>query len=549
MVRVRVSPLPVRLLWGSVAALSLGSVCLVSISGAEPAVQFNLPTIASPRTVAQATKAPMQAETVPASPERRSLHIPKELPGADAPRLQVPPFDAQNPQARKEAIDKLFPPLPPLPASITVSGGPLDQPLSPDEAVSIGLMSSPNVQQATALIRSAYGEAIQAGMLPNPTLGYEGDTIGTLDTAGYHGPFVTQTIKRGGKLTLARESLMVNVRNAELTLQRTRVEVSTVVLARYFDVLVAMESMRATEALARFTDEAYRLQLELLRGGEAAAYEPMQLRVLAMQARATLLQSRNRYIAALKQLAAAMSVGDMPPTHLSGDLHLQLPDIDFPRLEHEMLMRHPDILAARNSVQQARIDVRRAEVVPIPDLLLYSTVQKDYTGPPFGTTVNVQASMAIPVFDRNIGGITQAQGLLAKAANEELRVRNTLLTQFAAAFERYENSRLLVAIYRRQILPDQARSYRGVYERYQQQPEHVGFGDVVLAQQTLAQATSAYLNALAEQWRAVADLLTQSQLMSIEELQTFGLVSEPPDPSQMQPPQGIPAPPVPLPAR
>ena len=41
--------------------------------------------------------------------------------------------------------------------------------------------------------------------------------------------------------------------------------------------------------------------------------------------------------------------------------------------------RHPDILAARNSAEQARINLRLAEITPIPDIYLYSALQKDYT--------------------------------------------------------------------------------------------------------------------------------------------------------------------------
>jgi len=499
-----------------------------------------------PRTLAACAASllaiPILAADVPPKPAppsehvqaaQRGLQLTGGLPGADAPDLQIPPFDPKNPEARNRAIDAFFPPLPPLPPPIEASFTNEAPPLSAFDAVGAGIVNSPVIRQASGQIRAAYGEAIQMGMYPNPTLGYEGDTIGTLNTAGYHGPFITQTIKTGGKLQLARASFMINVRNAELSLQKSRIEVATQAFGRYYDLLVAFESVQVTTALAQFTDHAYRLQVELLRGGEAAAYEPMQQRAIAMAARAQAIQARNRYFSALKQLAAAMSVHDLPPMPLTSDEHAELPHVEFGQLEMQMLNSHPDLLSARNSVQQARLNVRRAEVVPVPDVLLYSTVQKDYTGPPFGTTVNVQASIPVPVFDRNRGGITQAQGMLAKAANEEQRVRNQLLTQLAAAFERYENTRAIAAIYRRQILPDQARAYRGVYNRYQQEPLQVNFGDVVVAQQNYAQATINYFSALTEQWRATADLLNLIQLASLEEL---AMLVCPPQPAEEIPP-------------
>ncbi len=389
-----------------------------------------------------------------------------------------------------------------------------------------------------ALVRANCGEAIQAGLHPNPTIGYEGDTIGTLNTAGYHGPFMTQTVKTAGKLQMARSSLMFNVRKAELSVQKWRVTVATTVMARYYDVLVAAETMVAAEALTRFTDESYRVQLELLRGGEAAVYEPMQLRTLTMQARAQLLLARNRYSAALKQLAAAMSVGDMPPRNSRPRRSSNSPRSTMRCSSRRCWAGIPTFSPLVTECNKRGSTCVGRKSCPVPDVNLYSTVQKDYTGPPFGTTVNVQASIPVPVFDRNTGGIIQAQGLLNKAVVEEARVRNQLQTDLAAAYERYQNNRGVVQIYRHQITPDLARAYRAIYDRYQQEPDKLNIGDVVVAQQSLAMATQSYLQALAEQWRATADLLNAAQMMRQEEL--FGVSGEPVRPAPPAPGVSLP---------
>ena len=319
--------------------------------------------------------------------------------------------------------------------------------------------------------------------------------------------------------------------------RRAQSEVASAVVGRYYDLLVAAEVVHATEQLTQFTDDAYRSQLALLEGGEAAAYEPLQLRVFAMQARTSLAQARNRYFAALRQLAAAMSLDGLPPLPLKANLFEPLPGLDPTLLEHHVLTHHSDVQVARNSVAQARIDIRQAEVVPIPDVLLYSTVQKDFTGPPFGTTVNVQASMPIPVFDRNLGGISKAHGVLTQAAHEEQRIVNLIRSQLATAEERYESARAAVETYGQQIVPDQVRVYHGVYERYQQQPEQVNFGDVVIARQTLNQAISNYLQVLGEQWRSVAELLGAAQLQSLAELRSLAPTSLAPAAPTPAPPQ------------
>ncbi|HWA98783.1 MAG TPA: TolC family protein [Pirellulales bacterium] len=503
------------------------------------AAQYVIPTIGGPPT------GNGEPAVIGNPMSGRGLRLPAELPGASAPPLSLPPYDPTHPQDRLAAIDRLFPNLPPLPTAIVPQPGPEGRPMRLDEFENIGLANSPIIQQALAQITAERGDAIQQGTAPNPLVGYEADTVGSQRTLNYQGGYFEQNFKTAGKLQLAQAAQTIDVHNAELTLRRQRISVITTVQSRYYAVLVAEEAVRATQALAAFTEEAYRVQREQLRGGEAAAYEPVQLSVLAYQARAALVQARNRYFAAWKQLAAAISVPDMPPTQLAGSLEVEVPPVRFDVALARALDRHTDILSARNSVTQARINVRLAEVTPIPDLHLYFALQKDFTGPPFGTTWNTQVGLPLPFYDRNIGGIMQARGLLVRANQEAARVRNDLVIQATDAFERYENNRNVLVFYRQQMLPDQARVYRGVWERHQQQPDRVSFGDVIVAQQNLANTVTNYITVLGNQWVAVADLENVLQVEDLPELAQLGTpVAEP----TMAPPPDQPLAPEPTPA-
>ena len=58
-------------------------------------------------------------------------------------------------------------------------------------------------------------------------------------------------------------------------------------------------------------------------------------------------------------------------------------------------------------------NLKLARVTPIPNLTTNTVVQHDYTTPPFGrTTLNLQLSVPIPLFDRNHGNILAADGTL-----------------------------------------------------------------------------------------------------------------------------------------
>src|SRR5262249_44745435 len=159
------------------------------------------------------------------------------------------------------------------------------------------------------------------------------------------------------------------------------------------------------------TDEAYLIQIDLLlKAREAAAYEPMQLRVLALQARANLLQARNSYIAAWKQFAATLNQPHLPPTQLAGRADMPVPCYSYDALPATVLARHTDVATANNGVLRARYNLRLAEVTPLPDMFVRGVVQKDFTAPPFNAQFTVQVAMqSVPLFDRNRGAILQAQ--------------------------------------------------------------------------------------------------------------------------------------------
>ena len=91
-----------------------------------------------------------------------------------------------------------------------------------------------------------------------------------------------------------------------------------------------------------------------------------------------------------------------------------------------------------------------------------------------------------------------------------MNLTNTL----AAAYMNYKNNLDALEYYRRYILPDQVRAYRGAYDRRQIDP-NASFGDVVSAQQTLAANVTTYLQTLGQVWTSVtsvADLIQTDDL-------------------------------------
>jgi cobalt-zinc-cadmium efflux system outer membrane protein len=120
----------------------------------------------------------------------------------------------------------------------------------------------------------------------------------------------------------------------------------------------------------------------------------------------------------------------------------------------------------------------------------------------------------LPIWDRNKGAIIAAESALVRAEEEPHRVELNLTNTLAAAYVNYKSNLDALEYYRRYILPDQVRAYRGAYDRRQIDP-NASFGDVVSAQQTLYSNVITYLSTLGQVWSSVtsvADLIQTDDL-------------------------------------
>jgi cobalt-zinc-cadmium efflux system outer membrane protein len=489
---------------------------------------------------AEPAPAPAQPAKEPPAPSGlQPVPVPREVPGANVPPVQVPPLEKGKEAARDREIERLFPALPPPGENPQPPPWPQGRPLELHDLQQIALASSPVVKQATADVDAARGAMIQAGAYPNPVMGFEWDAIGQGSapeervTPGQIGGFVDQTIKTKGKLRLARAAEEQNLRHAEFALRRAEFDLLAQVRGGYFAVLAAQENMRVALAFARFTEAIYRIQVGQLKAGQVASYEPLQFRSLAVQARVNLAQARHRYVGAWKQLAAAMGVPGLPPAPVAGRIDMPIPVYRYEDVAARVLARHTDVLTARATLERARYNLRLAQVTPYPDIDVRVMVQKDYTADPHNVMTGIQVGGPIPVWNRNQGNILQAEGQLRRAEEEEHRVRDDLAGRLADAFERYHLNRELLAPYRGTLLPDQVRVFNGLFERYlTQRPgaTEVTFIDISTAQQNLATSVTAYLQALGEQWRAVVDI---AALLQTEDLFQVG---QEPVPTECLPP-------------
>jgi len=471
---------------------------------------------------------PPVKETPPPSDKKKPatlldrLEVPANLPGSKAPLMKLEGlpknFLKLDPKEQEKlmtkAVSKYFPPLLDVGPDPQALPGPDGRPLTLADLQKLAREHSPLLRQAASDIEAALGAKIQAAVYNNPTIGYlssaESFTNGSIT-----GPTITQTIVTMGKRKLAESAAKMDLANARLAYRRAETDLMAAVRSAYFAVLVNEEGMRANRALIELTDEVYKVMLIQLGQGQVAGYEPSQVSVYAGQARIGYIQSRNSYLQSWKNLATAIGLTMMPVTELSGSVTKNLPRFDFEKSLGHVLRYHTDALTANNGLDKARYNLRLAEVTAVPDITVGGGFLYD-ASPPGPTRIipGVFANMPIPVFDRNQGGIRQAQGALVRAAEEPHRVQNALTASFADAYRHLEENRQVLELYHKQLLPQQIQAFRATVKRhFTAGPVEVAIAgsstsyvtDMIASEQNVVSLIGSYLATLGAYWQAASD--------------------------------------------
>jgi cobalt-zinc-cadmium efflux system outer membrane protein len=463
------------------------------------------------------------------------LVVPPNLPGAKAPLIEKYPESSEE---QKRFLQEFFPPMPPAPQMRPPAPGPEGRPMTLADLQRLAALYSPAIKNAEAAVEAAKGAAKQAGAYPNPFVFFEQDTVGT-GSMGYQGFGLHQTVVTAGKLKLQQAAAMMDLLIAQLALKRAYIDLAYQVRTNYFALLVAREGVKINQALYEFTEEVYRVQVEMVQGQLSAPYEALQLRPLALQARFSLIQAQNLYLASWRQLVAAMGLRNMPLTEVVGQIDMPVPVFEYNGVLARVLANHTDVRTAVNEIQQAKFNLQLAKVTPLPNVDLNILGQKDGTAPPNVIAHSLQASIPIPIFNQNLGGIKQATGQLIQAQAQLEQTRNTLTQSLADAFNRYATNRANVAITLQQV-QDQVRAYRMLVGRRWFDPIAVAFGDQVVAQQLLGTYITNYITALGQQWLAVCDV---ANLLQTDDLFQVGPTKQTvpvPDLKQLAPRPGLP---------
>ena len=376
-------------------------------------------------------------------------------------------------------------------------------PLTLAELEAMALRLNPTLAQAEAQVEAARGRALQAGLWPNPTMGYTAEEVSRSPTirGGEHGIFIEQVIPLGGKLRLRREMFEREADEAIALGEGQRLRVLNAVRALFYEALVAQRRVEIREHLAAVTAEAVGVSRQLLNVGAADRPDLLEVSVEAQQASVRLLEARNRHRQVWRRLAQAVGDPALEPRPLAGELDPAIPDLDDESVLASLLADSPELGAARAAVARAEATLARARKEPVPDLVLrggprYNRELLDPGPRPVGWELTADVGLTVPLFDRNQGGIRAAEAELTRAHAGVRRVELALRARFADVFERYATALSATRAYRDDIVPLAEEAHELFLARYQEMA--AAYPQVLIAERTRLQVTEQYLDALAD---------------------------------------------------
>jgi cobalt-zinc-cadmium efflux system outer membrane protein len=388
-------------------------------------------------------------------------------------------------------------PLPPADHHATADeppfpSGPHGGSLGVEVLLQMALQNNPTLSQAAAQVEAARGRAIQAGLCPNPVLGYEGDEVGAGGNAGQQGIFIEQLIVTGGKLHLSRQKFSQEIVQGQWQALAQQYRVLNGVRVQFYDVLALQRLVEVQEQLLALAEDAAITTEQLTNVGQANRPDLLQARVEVQQRRIALVNTQARRRAAWQELAALVGNPYLPPARLEGDLEQAPQEIDMEATWARLLEASPEIQIARADVSRTSFALRREEVEPIPNVELRGSTQ--YNAGTENQQAGVEVGFRLPIFDRNQGNIRAAHGELIRAQWELQRIQYSLRDRLAAVYAEYVSSRTVVESYRETVLPQTQEAYELYLAGFQQQ--RAAWPQVLIAQRNFVQAQIEYVEAL-----------------------------------------------------
>ncbi len=465
------------------------------------------------------TRAKAAAASIEQSVQQQAGPPAKPAPASNADSLKLPIQELQEPEAVgfETGTD--------LPAPELLRDLVSRPPMTVESFLALADKTNPTLAQAQRNLDRSEQQARQAGLPPNPILGYSGDHIrGGEYHGGEEGAFFSQEFVLGRKLALRRDIYRAEGRSNELAVDIQRARVHNDVGRAFFDALSAQQAVVVQDRLLKVALDAETNAHELERVGQADASDMLTAEISAEQAKIEFVNAQRMFLAAFAQLATSSGQARLDPHPLTGEL-VSPPEFDAEATVLTDAEQSPAVKQAQVNVTVAEARLKSAQREKVPNLNLkagewYSGEVLGATNLKAGPESFVEASVQLPLWNRNQGNIEAARVELERARQEVTRTQLLTRNRAEPLAQQYQTARFTAERYRTEMLPRARRAYQLEVLKYQQMAQT--YPHVLSAQRLLFTLQLGYIQALNQAWQAAIALENYTLMNALDEPMSVG---------------------------
>ncbi len=341
--------------------------------------------------------------------------------------------------------------------------------LSLNDALGLFLTQNLDVLIAKYGIEYRKGQEVTARLFPNPVLsvGTQGSTIQgrTLSNSGQLFTQASQLFELAGKRGYRIESAGFGTQSAEAAFEDAVRQLGFTVKDTYYRVQLAQRRL----ALAEENRERFTRILDIntirFKKGYIAEVDLIRIRLQTVDFNAQVIQALQEAESARGDLRQLLRLSPKTVLELTTELGFRRVDPDIDKLQVAALAVRPDIRAKRHTLSQREADLKLAMAYRVPDV----TIGAGYAiqgsrGPDNPGQFALNAGIPLPLFNRNQGGIHQAEVSLQSAQADLDKTVNLVENEVEVAYRNLLQDRRLVEAYFGEVLDD-ARSTFTIVER------------------------------------------------------------------------------------
>jgi cobalt-zinc-cadmium efflux system outer membrane protein len=335
----------------------------------------------------------------------------------------------------------------------------------------LGLFVSQNLDVLIAKYGIEYtkGQEVTARLFPNPLLSVgtlSSYTQGrTLSNSGQLFTQVAQLFELAGKRGYRIESAGFGTQSAEAAFEDAVRLLGLTVKDSYYRVQLAQRRLVLAEENRERFSRILDVNTIRFKKGYIAEVDLIRIRLQMVDFQSQVIQSLQDAESAKGELRQLLRLSPSTVLELTTELGFRRIDPDIEKLRVAALAMRPDIRAKRYTFSQRQSDLKLAKAYRIPDV----TIGAGYAiqgaqGPDNPGQVALNAGIPLPLFNRNQGGIHQAEVSLQAAEADLDKTVNRVENEVEVAYLNLLQSRRLVEAYFGEVLED-ARSTFSIVER------------------------------------------------------------------------------------